>query len=198
MKDKRIIIFGGSGSLGQTLISRLCENNELLVNHVFHGEKVPDEVHIGEWSECYDYAADGYALGGCTLSLDGNEESHVINMDEKDLKKLGVKLIREKQTIEESVKPGEVCYFFSGIQDQDGGWSGELEIEEPFDPKKLELTISHFQSREIITDLVYDGHEIECSEGSYESWAEFEVIKVDKTRAVKKQKAKKKSAKKAR
>jgi len=31
MKNKKIIIFGGSGSLGQTLIVRLCEDNELLI-----------------------------------------------------------------------------------------------------------------------------------------------------------------------
>ncbi len=31
MKQKRILIFGGSGSLGQTLIRRLYENNEVLV-----------------------------------------------------------------------------------------------------------------------------------------------------------------------
>ena len=96
------------------------------------------------------------------------------------------------------MKPGEIKYFLSGIQEQNGSMHYELEIEGSFDPKKLSLKISHFQSREIITDLVYDGHEIECSEGSYESWTEFEVIKVDKTRALKKQKAKKKSAKKSR
>ena len=31
MNNKKIIIFGGSGSLGKTLISRLCEDNELLI-----------------------------------------------------------------------------------------------------------------------------------------------------------------------
>ena len=73
-------------------------------------------------------------------------------------------------------------YFISGIQEQEGGWNYKLKIKEPFDPKKLELTISNFQSREIITSIVYDGHELEDPEGSYDTELVFEVIKVDKTR----------------
>jgi len=177
-----------------------CKDNELLIDHICLGEEVPDEFHIGDWYDCSDTyeTGDCYELGCCTMSIDGNGESHDININEKELKKLGVKLIREKQTIEELVKPGEIKYFLSGIEEQNGSMHYELEIEGSFDPKKLSLTIRHFQSREMITWLEYDGQSIVNGSGDYEHEYVFEVIKVDKTRALKKQKAKKRSAKKAR
>ena len=172
-----------AGTISKAAYEYFSEDNELLINHIFHRDEVPDEVHIGDWFDCDDiYEANGYELNGCTLSLDGNGETHRIKMNEMELKNLGVKLIKKIQTIEKSVKSGEINYFISGIEEQDGGWHYDLEIKEPFDPKKLELTISNFQSREIITSLVYDGHELEDPEGSYDTELVFEVIKVNKTR----------------
>ena len=174
-----------------------CDDDELLTNHVFEGEEVPEEFSIGGWDDLSE-AADGigYELGDCSLSIDsidGIDEAYSFykykGLNDSDLKDLGVKLIREKQTtMDELVKPGELKYFFLGIEAHKGTWNYELKTREPFDPRKLEMTACEIEeSREIITSVCYDcddkGEEFEFTgaDSNYEVF--LEVVKVDKTQA---------------
>ena len=172
-----------------------CDDDELLTNHVFEGEEVPEEFSIGGWDDLSE-AADGigYELGDCSLSIDsidGIDEAYSFykykGLNDSDLKDLGVKLIREKQTtMDELVNPGELKYFFLGIEAHKGTWNYELKTREPFDPRKLEMTACEIEeSREIITSVCYDcddkGEEFEFTgaDSNYEVF--LEVVKVDKT-----------------
>ena len=176
-----------ANEISKMVYEYFCKDNDLLIDHICLGKEVPDKFHIGDWYDCGNVyeTGDCFELGYCTMSIDGNGESHNINMNEKKLKKLGVTLIREKQTIEDSVKPGEIKYFLLGMQKQEGTMNYEIELEGSFTPKKLSLTVSHFDSREMITFLEYDGQVIENGIGDYSHEFIFEVIKVDKTRSKK-------------
>ena len=179
-----------------------CDDNELLINHIFHDEEVPEELSIGCWNdlcEGYECTQGYYELGDCGLSIDsvgglsidGVDESYSLGLNGKELKNLGVKLIREKQTtmeeIKESVRPGEIKYFFSGWQEHEGTWTYQLTTKKPFDPRKLEITVCEVESREMVTIIGYDyddeGEEFGFTGADINYDQTLEVIKVDKTQA---------------
>ena len=53
-----------------------------------------------------------------TMTIEGNGESFQIDMSEKELEKLGVKVIKEEFSLEDQVESGEIKYFLVGIQKQ--------------------------------------------------------------------------------
>ena len=171
-----------------------CEDDELLESHIFDEEEVPDELSIGYWDrlcENFDLSStEGYyELGECSISIDSVDsvdsvdESYSFFLDEKELKDLGIKLIREKQTtIDELVKPGEIKYFFLGIEEHEGTWNYQLTTKKPFDPRKLEITVCKVESRNFVTFIDYGDNEgPELSDASNDYDRTLEVIKVDKT-----------------
>ena len=171
-----------------------CDDDELLENHVFDDEEVPEEFSIGGWHdlcEGFDLSiSEGcYELGCCSLtidSVDSVDESYSLGLNEKELKDLGVKIIREKQTtMDELVKPGEIKYFFSGTEEHQGTWTYKLKTKEPFDSRKLEMTVCEVESREMVTSVWYDyddkGEEFELIGGDGDYGRTLEVVEVDKT-----------------
>ncbi len=89
------------------------------------------------------------------------------------------------EEIEESVRPGEIKYFFSGIEEHEGTWTYKLKTKEPFDPRKLEMTVCEVESREMVTIIGYDyddeGEEFGLIGGDSDYSRTLEVVKVDKT-----------------
>ncbi len=170
------------------------DDDELLESHIFDDEEVPEEFSIGDWHdlcEGFDLSiSEGcYELGCCSLtidSVDGFDESCSLGLNEKELKDLGVKIIREKQTtMDELVKPGEIKYFFSGTEEHQGTWTYKLKTKEPFDSRKLEMTVCEVESREMVTSVWYDyddkGEEFELWAFGYDQVRTIEVVEVDKT-----------------
>ncbi|MDP6527723.1 MAG: DUF4116 domain-containing protein, partial [Candidatus Pacebacteria bacterium] len=171
-----------------------CDDDELLESHIFDDEEVPEEFSIGGWHdlcEGFDLSiSEGcYELGCCSLtidSVDSVDESYSLGLNEKELKDLGVKIIREKQTtMDELVKPGEIKYFFSGTEEHQGTWTYKLKTKEPFDSRKLEMTVCEVESREMVTSVWYDyddkGEEFELIGGDGDYGRTLEVVEVDKT-----------------
>ena len=195
-----INISGDGGNQVAHEISRetyeyFSKNNELLINHIVYNEEVPDDVHIGDWYDCTSVyeIGDRYEMSCFTMTIEGNGESFQIDMSEKELEKLGVKIIKEEFSLEDRVESGEIKYFLAGIQKQfSGSCDFKIAIENSFDPKKLRVIVNSFQSKNMVVDMEYDGitqafsEIIENSEHGVwkESWDheyEFEVIKVDRT-----------------
>lgn len=191
------IAFSGSGGfqiveeISKATYEYFCDDDELLRDHVLDDEEAPDEFSIGYWAdlcERFDLSStQGYCeLGDCSLSINSVDESYSLGLNERELKDLGVKLIREKQTtMDESVRPGEIKYFFLGIEEHEGTWTYQLTTKKPFDPRRLEITVGEFESREMVTSVWYDyddeGEEFELigSDSYYDRI--LEVIAVDKT-----------------
>jgi predicted DNA-binding WGR domain protein len=86
------------------------------------------------------------------------------------------------EEIKESVRPGEIKYFFSGWQEHEGTWTYQLTTKKPFDPRKLEITVCKVESRNFVTFIDYGDNEgPELSDASNDYDRTLEVIKVDKT-----------------
>ena len=79
------------------------KNNELLLNHIIYSEEVPEDVYIGDWYDCTSVyeIGDRYEMGCFTMTIEGNGESLQIDMSEKELEKLGVKVIKEEFSLED-------------------------------------------------------------------------------------------------
>ncbi|WP_168177012.1 DUF4116 domain-containing protein [Candidatus Thioglobus sp. NP1] len=169
------------------------ENDELLENHIFNEEEVPDEHSIGYWDSLCESAelssTEGYyKLGECSISIDNidsDDESYSFYLDEKELKDQGLKLTREKQLkFDELVAPGEVKYFFIGNEEHEGSWVYELKTKSPFEVKKLDITVCKVESTDTVTSFWYDlaeNEDFDLSDGSSDYSRTLKVIKIDKS-----------------
>ena len=173
---------GGSqraGTIEKSAYDYFFENNELLIDHVVNSKKVSAKALIGDWYDCTDiHESDGFDFKECSVNIKGNDESFNFKVHEKDLKKFGIKLIRKTNFLEDYVKPGEVGYFIYGRKNQNGHSNDMLEIDEPFDIKKLEIHTHSFQSREMIVKIKYGCGDIECLIEASEDDYDFDVYKI--------------------
>ena len=168
------------------------ENDELLENHIFDEEEVPDEHSIGYWdslceSADFSQGQTGMLLGECSISVtntESDDESYSFYLDEKELKDQGLKLTREKQIkFDELVAPGEVKYFFIGNEEHEGSWVYELKTKSPFEVKKLDITVCKVESTDTVTSFWYDlaeNEDFDLSDGSSDYSRTLKVIKIDK------------------
>ena len=158
-------------------------DNDLLISHVHddNNENIPEDVMIGPWYDAGDFFESScYSFGDSSLTLDIEDKTIEIPLDEKTLKKMGVKLIRTKKDFKDDVKKGERGYFFLGEIAEKGTTSSELVIDHPFNPKKLKVETCNFNGWETINSITYEEHDIDCYMGdSTHKNQEFEVIKVN-------------------
>ena len=171
-----------SGEISKKTYEFFANDNRLLIDHVFHdiNDNIPEDVRIGPWYEGSSFFESvSYSFDDSTLTLDRDDQTIEIPMNEKILKKMGVKLIRTKKDFKDGVKKGKTGYFFLGESVDKGGLSSELVIDHPFNPKKLKVKTCNFNGWETIDSITYDKHSIDRYMGdSTHKDQEFQVIKV--------------------
>jgi len=181
-------ISGSGGERKSSVITKktyefFANDNDLLISHVHddNNEDIPEDVMIGPWYDAGDFFDSScYSFDDSALTLNIEDKTIEIPMDEKTLKKMGVKLIRTKKDFKDDVKKGETGYFFLGERVEKGTTSSELVIDHPFNPKKLKVETCNFNGWETIDSITYDEHDIDCYMGdSTHKNQEFEVIKVN-------------------
>ena len=159
-----------------------ANDNGLLISHVHadNNENIPEDVMIGPWYEAGNFFESScYSFGDSALTLDREDQTIEIPMDEKTLKKMGVKLIRTKKDFKDGVKKGKTGYFFLGERAEKGTTSSELVIDHPINPNKLKVETCNFNGWETIESITYDNDSIDCHMGdSTHKNQEFQVIKV--------------------
>jgi len=182
-----VYIRGSGGERKAGVISKktydfFINDNDLLISHVRddNNEGIPEDVWIGPW---YDvggfFESTSYSFGDSSLSLDREDQTIEIPMDENSLKKMGAKFIRTKKDFKDDVKKGETGYFFLGERVEKGGLYSELVIDHPFDPKKLKVETCNFNGWETIENITYDKQFIEHHMGdSTHKDEDFQVIEV--------------------
>jgi len=182
-------VSGSGGEIKSSVITKktyefFVNDNDLLISHVHddNNEDIPEDVWIGPWYEASDFfEASSYSFGDSTLSLEIKNETINISMNEKALKKMGVKLVRTKKDFKDNMKKGETGYFFLGERVEKGTTSSEFVIDHPFDPKKLKVETCNFNEWEIIESITYDGYNIDCFMGdSTHKYQEFKVLSISK------------------
>ena len=171
-----------SGEISKKTYEFFADDNGLLISHVYgdNNEGIPEDVWIGPWYDAGNFfESASYSFDDSTLTLDRDDQTIEIPMNEKILKKMVVKLIRTKKDFKDGVKKGKTGYFFLGERAEKGTTSSELVIDHPFNPKKLKVETCNFNGWETIDSITYDKHSIDCYMGdSTNKNQEFQVIKV--------------------
>jgi len=171
-----------SSEITKKIYDFFVNDNDLLISHVHddNNENIPEDVMIGPWYDASDFFESScYSFGDSALTLDREDQTIEIPMNEKILKKMGVKLIRTKKDFKDGVKKGKTGYFFLGERAEKGTTSSELVIDHPFNPKKLKVETCNFNGWETIDSITYDKHSIDRYMGdSTHKDQEFQVIKV--------------------
>ena len=170
-----------SSEITKKIYDFFVNDNDLLISHVHddNNENIPEDVMIGPWYDASDFFESScYSFGDSALTLDREDQTIEIPMNEKILKKMGVKLIRTKKDFKDGVKKGKTGYFFLGERAEKGTTSSELVIDHPFNPKKLKVETCNFNGWETIDSITYNNQEIEPHMGdSTHKEQEFQVIK---------------------
>jgi hypothetical protein len=132
---------------------------------------IPEEHRIfppGSPYECSDLGHQSGATmdSGSTITVkdqDGNDiwES---DLDLKVLQKKGVKINPFDEAVIDSFEPGTVI-FWGGQGEKGTFFNGEIQINEPFDPKKLAISYSNLDGWHISSGVEYDGEEVDGSNG---------------------------------
>lgn len=107
---------------------------------------------------------------------DGNEiwES---DLDLDSLLKQGVKINPFDEIVIDSLEPGTVI-FWGGQGEKGTFFNGEIQINEPFDPKKLAISYSNLDGWHISSGVEYDGEEVDGSSGydTVGKWVENKFV----------------------
>ena len=124
-------------------------------------EEVPEDLSLRNWnSERGKYESQGFSFNAANLIIEHSGKVVEIPLNEKDLSSNGVKIIREKKQISDFVEDGSTDYFLLGELTETGEVHFELENENNFEIKKLEIKTCSLNNWEIITDVFYDNNMI--------------------------------------
>ena len=124
-------------------------------------EEVAEDLSLRNWnSERGKYESQGFSFNKANLIIEHSGKVVEIPLNEKDLSSNGVKIIREKKQISDFVEDGSTDYFLLGELTETGEVHFELENENNFDIKKLEIKTCSLNNWEIITDVIYDNNMI--------------------------------------
>jgi hypothetical protein len=115
--------------------------------------EVPNKLSLEEWNSVSPiYEAQGFSFGLSEILVEDEKKKISIQLNEKNLKKIGVKVIKTKKNIEEFLKKNK--HFLLCKTHETGNVISEIN-KEKFDAKKLCITISSFEGWEIITKIMY-------------------------------------------
>jgi len=120
-------------------------------------EEVPEELSLRNWnSEIGKYEAQGFSFEASNLIINHSGKVLEILLNEKDLSKKEIKVVREKKQISDFVENGSTDHFLLGELTETGEVHFELETENNFDLDKLEIKTCSLNNWEIITDIIYN------------------------------------------
>ena len=124
-------------------------------------EEVPEDLSLRNWnSERGKYESQGFSFNAANLIIQQSEKVIEISLNEKNLLSKDVKVVREKKQISDFVEDGSTDYFLLGELKETGEVHFELENENNFEIKKLEIKTCSLNNWEIITDVIYDNNMI--------------------------------------
>lgn len=115
----------------------------------------------GSWYDCDDM---GHVHGvdmnaGHLQILDENEEI-VYERELSDLNGCDVNLCTVEEVWVDEKEPGTVV-FYGYTSDKGTFFEADIDLKAPFDPEKLTINISDFDSSEIVVGVDYDGEELD-------------------------------------
>ena len=127
-------------------------------------DSVPEDMRPFEPGSYYDCDDIGHVNGvdrnsGTMQVLDENG-TVVYERDLSSLNGCDVQLSTFEEVWVDSQQPGTVV-FFGYTSDKGTFFEADIELTEPFDPEKLLLNISDFDSNEIVVGVEYDDEELE-------------------------------------
>lgn len=127
-------------------------------------DSVPENMRPfdpGSWYDCDDM---GHVHGvdmnaGHLQILDENEEI-VYERELSDLNGCDVNLCTVEEVWVDEKEPGTVV-FYGYTSDKGTFFEADIDLKAPFDPEKLTINISDFDSSEIVVGVDYDGEELD-------------------------------------
>ena len=164
-----MIKFSLSGEGGEQILFRISKkqyeffsskDDEFIRNDALGlTEEVPEDLSLRNWnSERGKYESQGFSFNAANLIINYSGKVLEIPLNEKDLASRGIKTVRVRKQISDFVEDGPNDYFILGELTETGEVHFELENENNFNIKKLEIKTCSLNDWEIITDVVYENN----------------------------------------
>lgn len=129
----------------------------------YDGE-VPEDMqpfHPGSWHDCDDMGhVWGVDVNAGHLQILDENENIVYERELSDLDGSDVMLSTIEEVWIDEKDPGTVV-FYGYTSDKGTFFEADIELRQPFDPEKLLIQISDFDSSEIVVGVEYDGEELD-------------------------------------
>lgn len=148
---------------------------------------IPDSMlpfDPGSWYDCDDLGhASGVSRDSGTIQITNENGETVLERPLESLDGTDIGLCCDNEAWVSMVSPGEVV--FVGRSNEKGTFfEGEIQLTAPFDPEKLELVYDDIDGEEFITNVMYNGEDIDNFGGSTDGKSSdfcFCLIKEDKS-----------------
>lgn len=127
-------------------------------------EELPEDMMPftpGSYYDCSDVGqAYGVNMNAGTLQVEDENGKVVYERSLDSLDGCDVQLSTDEEVWIDSQPPGTVV-FYGYTSDKGEFFEGKINLQTPFDPEKLQLSICDIDSEEIVTSVYYDDEEVE-------------------------------------